>query len=148
MRAMLRSMRLQSWLMVARKSPLSRFDSYSAMLAWASSSTLRSMSAFTLPHWSCMLTRLRSLRLHARDVAEHAVAVVAHGGQEVALEPVRFVQRHVGLGQLVHLAVHVRVYLAPLVLHAHEVAEPAAACARCCGACGCSRGSWWPGSRP
>ena len=54
-----------SWLMVARKSLLSRFDSYSAMLAWASSSTLRSRSALTLRQRSCMLTRLRSMRLKA-----------------------------------------------------------------------------------
>ena len=53
--------------MVARKSLLRRFDSYRAMLAWASSSTLRSRSVFTL----------RQLVLHADQVAQHAVEGVA-----------------------------------------------------------------------
>ena len=42
-----------------------------AMLAWASSSTLRSRSALTLRSSSCMATRLRSMRLKAwREVLE------------------------------------------------------------------------------
>ncbi len=54
-----------SWLMVARKSLLSRLDSYSARLAWASSSTLWSRSPLTLRKRSCIVTRLRSMRLKA-----------------------------------------------------------------------------------
>ena len=61
----------------------------------------------------------------AEDAVQGRAQLVAHGGQEIALEPVRFVQGHVGLGQLVHLAVEVGVDLAPLVLHADQVAEHA-----------------------
>ena len=61
----------------------------------------------------------------AEDAVERRAQLVAHGGQEVALEAVRFVQGHVGLGQLVHLAVEVGVDLAQPVLHADQVAEHA-----------------------
>ena len=61
----------------------------------------------------------------AEDAVERRAQLVAHRGQEVALEPVRFVQGQVGLGQFVDLAIEVGVHLAPLVLHADEVAQHA-----------------------
>ncbi len=64
-----------SWLMVARKSLLSRLVSYSAMFARASSSTLRSRSAFTFLLRSCMFARLRSMRLKACDRSSNSSPV-------------------------------------------------------------------------
>ena len=61
----------------------------------------------------------------AEDAVERRAQLVAHGGQEVALEAVGLVQGQVGLGQLVHLAVEVGVHLAQAVLHADEVAQHA-----------------------
>ena len=52
-----------SWLIVARKSLLSRFISKRARLAWASSSTLRSRSSLTVAQ----------LLLHGDQVVEHPV---------------------------------------------------------------------------
>ena len=61
----------------------------------------------------------------AEDGVERRAQFVAHGGQEVALEAVRFVQGQVGLGQLIDLAIEVGVDLAQTVLHADEVAQHA-----------------------
>ena len=56
---------------------------------------------------------------------ERRAQLVAHRGQEVALQPVHFVEPHVGLGQLVDLVVEVGVHLPQLLLH---VAAGAATC--------------------
>ena len=61
----------------------------------------------------------------AEDRVERRAQLVAHGGQEVALEAVGLEQGQVGLGQLVDLAVEVGVDLAQAVLHVHEVAQHA-----------------------
>ena len=61
----------------------------------------------------------------AQNAVERRAQLMAHRGQEVALEAVRFVQGQVGLGQFVHLAVEVGVDLAQLILHVDEVAEHA-----------------------
>ncbi len=61
----------------------------------------------------------------AEDRVQRRAQLVAHGGQEIALESVGFVQRQVGLGQLVDLAVEVGVDLAQAVLHVDEVAQHA-----------------------
>ncbi len=74
---------------------------------------------------SFMLSPESSTSREAQDAVERRAQLVAHGGEEVALEAVRLVQGHVRLGQLVHLAVEVGVDLAPLVLHADEVAQHA-----------------------
>ena len=54
---------------------------------------------------------------------ERGPQLVAHRRQEVALEPVHLEQGHVGLRQLVDLAVEVVVDLAELLLHGDEVME-------------------------
>ena len=54
-----------SWLMLARKSLLSRFISYSRMFSWASWSTLASRSVFTLRSSAWASVRCRSMRLKA-----------------------------------------------------------------------------------
>ena len=64
-----------SWLMVARKSLLSRFISYRAMFAWASSSTLRSRSLLTSRSSCCIATRLWSIRLNACDRSSNSSPV-------------------------------------------------------------------------
>ena len=87
-----------SWLMVARKSLLRRFISYSRMLAWASSSTLRSRSALTLPQ----------LLLRRDQVAEHAVEGVGQVLELVA-----------GLD----LGPHVELAAADVVAHVAQVLE-------------------------
>src|SRR5262249_39039948 len=61
----------------------------------------------------------------AEDGVERSAQLVAHGGQKVALELVRFIQGEVGVGQLVNLAVEVAVDLAEPILHGDEVAEHA-----------------------
>ena len=75
-----------SWLMVARKSLLSRFISYSRMLAWASSSTLPSSSALASCNSSCVVDQ----------VPQHAVE---RGGQFFELVA------GVDFGPAVHVAV-------------------------------------------
>ncbi len=50
---------------------------------------------------------------------------MAHGGEEVALEPVHLEQGEVGLGELVDLLVEVRIDLAELLLHGDKVVEHA-----------------------
>ena len=50
---------------------------------------------------------------------------MAHGGQEVALHGVHLVKPHVGLGQLVYLAVQGGVDLAEFLLGGDEVAQHA-----------------------
>ena len=64
-----------SWLIVARKSLLSRFISKRAMLAWASSSTLRSRSPLTSRSSCCMATRLWSIRLKACESSSNSSPV-------------------------------------------------------------------------
>ena len=61
----------------------------------------------------------------AEDAVERGPQLVAHGGQEVALDAVHLVELHVQLGQLVDLAVQVDVHLPQLVLDGHEVAQHA-----------------------
>ena len=63
-----------SWLIVARKSLLSRFISNRARFACASSSTLRSRSSLTSRSSCCMATRLWSIRLKACDELLELVA--------------------------------------------------------------------------
>ena len=48
---------------------------------------------------------------------------VTHGRQEVALEAIRFVERHVGVSQFVDLAIQVGIQALIAFLHAHQVAE-------------------------
>ena len=59
----------------------------------------------------------------ADDRVQRRAQLVAHRGQEVALEPVHLEEGHVGLGQLVDLAVEVVVHLAQLLLHGDQVVE-------------------------
>ena len=59
----------------------------------------------------------------ADDRVERRPQLVAHRRQEVALEPVHLEERHVGLRQLVDLAVEVVVDLAELLLHGDQVVE-------------------------
>ena len=59
----------------------------------------------------------------ADDRVERRAQLVAHGRQEVALEPVHLEEGQVGLGQLVDLAVEVVVDLAQLLLHGDQVVE-------------------------
>ena len=61
----------------------------------------------------------------AEDAVQRRAQLVAHGGQEVALERVELVEPHVGLGQLVHFAVEVGVGLAQFLLRADQVAQHA-----------------------
>ena len=64
-----------SWLIVARKSLLSRFISKRARFACASSSTLRSRSPLTSRSSCCMATRLWSIRLKACDSSSNSSPV-------------------------------------------------------------------------
>ena len=59
----------------------------------------------------------------AEDAVERRAQFVAHRGQEIALEPVRFVQRHVRPRQFIDFAVQVDVRSLELVLLAHQVAQ-------------------------
>jgi hypothetical protein len=59
----------------------------------------------------------------ADDRVERGPQFVAHGRQEVALEPVHLEEGHVGLRQLVDLAIQVVVHVAELLLHGHQVVE-------------------------
>ena len=61
----------------------------------------------------------------AEDAVQRRAQFVAHGRQEVALEAVRFVKSHVGVGQFIDLAVEVGVQALIAFLHAHQVAEHA-----------------------
>ncbi len=61
----------------------------------------------------------------ADDRVERRAQLVAHRRQEVALEPVHLEEGHVGLRQLVDLAVEVVVDLAQLLLHGDQVVEHA-----------------------
>ena len=50
---------------------------------------------------------------------------MTHGREEIALEPVRFVQGHVGLRQLIDLEVEIGIHFAQTVLHADQIAQHA-----------------------
>ncbi len=57
------------------------------------------------------------------DAVERGPELVAHRGQEVALDPVHLIEGHVGLGKLVDLQVEVTIHVAKLLLHGDEVVE-------------------------
>ena len=59
----------------------------------------------------------------ADDAVERRAQLVAHGGQEVALEAVHLVELHVELGQLIDLAVELGVGLPQLRLRLDEVPQ-------------------------
>ena len=56
----------------------------------------------------------------AQDAVQRRAELVAHGGQEVALDRVHLVQPHVHLGQFIDLAVEVHVGLPQLLLNGDE----------------------------
>ena len=75
------------------------------------SSSTRPELPILLTYFFC-LRRANRARQHVRkpdDAIQRRAQFVAHAGQKVALDAVHFVQLHVGLGQLVHFAVQVRI---------------------------------------
>ena len=61
----------------------------------------------------------------ADDAVQRRAQLVAHRGQEVALEAVHLVELHIHLGQFVHLDVEVGVDLAQFILDRDQVQEHA-----------------------
>ena len=61
----------------------------------------------------------------ADDAIERRSQFVAHGCQEVALEPIHLVEVHIGLGQLVDLGIEITVDLEQLVLRVNEPSQHA-----------------------
>src|SRR5207249_4886286 len=74
------------------------------------------------------------LRIGHQEIAESKNAVqrraqfMAHGGEKVALEPIGFVEGHVGPSQLVELAVEVHVRLLEFFFLGHQVAQHSIKC--------------------
>ena len=61
----------------------------------------------------------------ADDGIERRAKLVAHRGEEIALQAVHLKQGHIGLGQLVDLAVEVAIDLTQLLLHRDQIVQHA-----------------------
>ena len=65
----------------------------------------------------------------SQNAIERRSQFVAHSRQKIALQAVHFVQGHVGLRQLIDLAIEIGVHVPQFFLYGHQVPQHAVECA-------------------